>query len=427
MHEPGAEVLVDVSLDDPTQILSVGASKPRLLITGALSRPDILASLDEARSRIDMRFVEYEREWGDGLDRELYRAYGLVTAWEEEWNAAALLRRVAPTAVVFMQGASLNQMALRVACRRRGVPAIHLEHGLPFPIDDRAAASRQTTTPGLATWRTHAFFARSILEAPSPLGRYAWDVRRRGATTDLLRRWAWLRRYDAYVSYSQACFEAHCDLDRLTPDAVARAEFVGIPQFDGFGHRSAAVDERAVVLVDNQNANAGLFGWTMEARKAFVCELHGVIRELGLRLYVKLHPGDRSDAWRAMHRAGEVQIIDRLDLEGLANRVGTVIGGFSTLQIPLACLANTAMIVLEIHPDGGSWYPSRAFVAAGVACPVRTLGELREALVGRADLRAHQRAHKAAFERSFMFALDGGAQSRLAAALERAVTPLSGG
>src|SRR5205807_8581635 len=107
------------------------------------------------------------------------------------------------------------------------------------------------------------------------------------------------------------CFEFQAKLDCLRRDMFDNVVFTGVPQFDDFGAASAdSIDEKAVILVDNQLHNAGLFGWTPSRRREWVQELHNLAVDLDLRLYVKLHPGDKSGAWDSWLQTGRVEIVD---------------------------------------------------------------------------------------------------------------------
>jgi hypothetical protein len=394
----------------------------RLLVTGTISRGDILDMFAVTRERCDLTFVEYERGWGDGIDRQLYDEFGRLTTWEDQNSADELLDREQPDRLVFLFTTSLNQVVLRSAARQRGIEAVHVEHGYRPPIADeinQRTTARTRASGHHSGLRTHAFFARSLPRrgrvAPS-LVRYAHAVKRGGASRDVLRSFADLRRADRYVSFSRECFDHHLDVDRVPVAIADSTEFTGIPQFDDFRMVQDAQPGRSILLVDHQLHNARIFGWDESFRQAWVDSLVRTTHAAGFTLYVKLHPGDRSQAWR-LHEANEnVQLVERADLVDLSREISVVLGTCSTLQLPFAALPHIAMITLEIHPEAG-WFASRRFVETGVAEPVRSFSELATALDRFDEIRAHQRRSKPAFTSRFLEKLDGRAGARLADAL----------
>jgi hypothetical protein len=396
----------------------------RLLVTGTMSRGDILDMFTVARDSCDLTFVEYERGWGDGIDRRMYQRFGRLTTWEAHASADELLEQTQPDRIAFLFTTSLNQVVLRAAARQYGIEAVHVEHGYRPPIADeinRRTTARTRADGHHSGLRTHAFFARSLPRrgrSATNLAMYAHAVRRGGASHEVLRSFADLRRADRYVSFSRECFAHHRDVDRLPQPVADSAEFTGIPQFDDFRMVHDAEPGKSILLVDHQLHNARIFGWDEAFRQAWVDELVRTTRAAGFALYVKLHPGDRSGAWSRHEDEKDVQLVERADLVTLSSQVSVVLGTCSTLQLPFAALPHVAMITLEIHPEPG-WFASRRFVEAGVAEPVRSFSELGAKLDQHARLRARQEAAKPEFTSRFLEKLDGSAGARLAAALTR--------
>lgn len=397
---------------------------PRLLVTGTMSRRDILEMFTVSRARAELIFVEYERGWGDGVDPRLYQDFGDLVTWEAYSSANKLLDQTGPDRLVFLFTNSLNQVALRVAARHRGIESIHAEHGYRPPIAaeiNRYATAHTREGAHYSSFRTHSFFARSLVRSgrsAGALAKYASAVRREGASPAVLRSFADLRRVDRYVSFSAECFDHHRDVDLLPAALSESVVFTGIPQFDDFRITSTSEPERSILLIDHQLHNARIFGWDERFRRAWVERLVSVAKRAGFKLFVKLHPGDRSDSWRNCWGDPGVQIVQREDLGTLARRVSVVLGTCSTLQLPFAALPHVAMITLEIHPEPDV-FASRRFVEAGVAEPVRDFSELLVALEKSDELRVSQEPFKAAFTKRFLERLDGRAGERLAAALTR--------
>jgi hypothetical protein len=202
------------------------------------------------------------------------------------------------------------------------------------------------------------------------------------------------------------------------PDKIADAViFTGVPQFDDFRPVDGAAQANEVLLIDHQFHQQGLFGWNETFRRDWTRRVADAVFRAGFeRLHVKVHPGDRSDGWRSQIGDHRIRIVDRPELVSLSRTVPVVLGTFSTMQMPFAALPNVALLSLEIHPESG-WFPSRRFVEAGVAEPVRSYSELSDCLRQTSELQARQRPAKAAFLKRFLGYLDGRAGQRMTQAL----------
>jgi hypothetical protein len=396
----------------------------RLLITGTMSRSDIVQTFERLEGASEMTFLEYERDWGQGIDRSVYDGMGRLMTWEESRSADAVLRAVRPDRVILLFISSINQVALRVAARDRGVETVHVEHGYRLPATDAPRARTLAHRPEgrrLGSHRTHLFFARSLLRRHPPavakLANYAVQVSRVGAQPDVLRAFADLRRPDRYVSYSPECFEYHRDVDRVPDSIAANTLFTGIPQFDDFRIVSAEPSPGEVLLIDHQFHNSGLFGWSEAFRHEWVRQVAERVFAAGaIKLHVRLHPGDRSRAWEPLRAQYPIHIVERSALPSLSRRVPLVLGTFSTMQLPFAALPHVAMLSLEIHPEEG-WFPSRRLAEAGVAEPVRSYDALTAALRSTSSLLERQQPRKNEFTARFLERLDGGAADRVARSL----------
>jgi hypothetical protein len=393
---------------------------PRLLICGALSRPDILGILARSVGRFEMVFIEYAYNEGTGIDKTVYEPFGEVLTWEQFRSADALLDQVRPDRVVLFYTTSLNQVALRQAALDRDINVLHLEHGIPLPVVSRMSATASVPRLRNSDWRTHAFFLRSLPRRRPRVQRllikYAVAVQRHGPTSEILQRFATIRRADRYVSFSRECIAYHVDMDRIA-DPPQVVSITGAPQFDDF--RLADPPSRlrpAALLIDHQLHNAGWCGWTLAYRDPWVRGIASAVKAAGYELYVKTHPGDRSNAWDSFAAAGEVKLVSRSDVADLANEVPFVLGTFSTLQSALAAMPQVAHVTLEIHPDS-RWFPSRRLVEMGIAEPVTDFGGLEMALRRYDELQLRQAPHKPEFIKQFLYALDGQAGQRVSDAL----------
>jgi hypothetical protein len=399
------------------------ARRPRILVVAALGRPDILRMFDALKRRAEMAFVEYERNWGEGLDPTMYEPYGELTTWEEHRSAGALLDKFQPDRVAMIAIASRDQAALRVEARRRGLEVIHVEHGYRVPPSIKAAPGylpRSRAGPR-ASLRTHRFFVGSAVRARGARRRllsFGLGTLRR--EPNIAARHADLLRPDHYVSFSPECFEYLRQVDRVPDAMAARTEFVGVPQFDSFRLADAGSprDEGAVIMADHQLHNGKVRGWTQSFREEWAARLVEILKAQRKRLYVKRHPGDKGRIWDAF-TDGTVVEVDTIEALARHAEVSSIaLGTGSTLQLPLAAQPHAATIALEIHPGSGPALSGR-LVEVGVASAAEDFEGLERLIRAADDLRAGQQPHKDAFVSRFLHRLDGNATERMADALVR--------
>jgi hypothetical protein len=406
-----------------------GGTKPKIVITASIDRPDILSTFQRVAADAVLTFVDYYFNWGVPSHPEHYQPYGALRFWDEFRSANALLDELRPDKVVFFFITSLNQVALKIAAQQRGIPTFHLEHGFRQRFADSAEGfameldnRRRFNVPKLRRElphiiRNHAFFVRSLPSVRPPqrqqLFRYGLTAYTRGLSIDVLAKHGRLRQPDRYIAYSPEIFEFHRELDAVTPEDMQRVTYIGLPQFDPYCNLPPAeIDPRNVILIDHQWHGSNFFGWTLAFRHEWVRQIDEIIRALGLRLFVKQHPGDTSNAWAPYVAKGGVEIVDHERLRQVLPSTQIVLGNFSTMQLPLSGLSHTALITLEIHPEPGH-FASRQFVEAGVATPVTTFPELREKLVDFPRLLGEQGQHKETFVRRFLHRMDGNSGMRL--------------
>lgn len=407
-------------------------SRSCVLVVGALDRPDIIKMFDDVRDSVQLHFLEYFYNYGVPTDVRHYASYGRVHFWHEYRHAGELLDEIKPDRIVFFYLTSLGQVALRAVARDRKIPALHLEHGFRQRFDESFEAPIMKRYNSLRFDRAklqrefkeivgnHAFFLRTVPIVQPPhrraLACFGGEIYWRGISPALLLRYADLRRADRYIAFSPEFFEFHRVQDAII-DWRTRVSYIGIPQFDAYADVAPeSIDPRNVVLIDHQFHNANLFGWTPEFRRDWVQQLRALVRDLGLRLFVKLHPGDVSGMWNEHASPGEVEIVDHRGLLRAIRATSVVLGTISTMQLPLAALPHTALLTLEMHPERERFL-SLPLVRAGVADPVHTFDELRHALANIEPLRLRQQTEKAAFTRQFLHRLDGRAGERLRGAL----------
>jgi hypothetical protein len=377
----------------------------------------------------DLTFVEYYFNYGLEAHPEYFAPYGALRFWHEFKDANALLDAVRPDRVVFLYISSLNQVALKVAAQARGIPTLHLEHGFRLRFSEplhRTLLARQTGArfnlvklrrelPHIV--RNHAFFLRSVARTRAPVRRellaYGFESYARGLSVDTRLRYGRLRQPDHYIAFSPEIFEFHREQDALTAQDMKKVTFIGLPQFDSLCNLpNETIDPHNVILIDNRNHEGNIFGWTLEFRREWVKKLNQTTQDLGLKLFVKEHPGDASKSWAPYVARGEVELIDHTRLRELLPKTRLILGGFSTMQLPLIVLPHTVFLALEIHPEKGH-VASDQFVDAGVVSAVEDFEDLRAKLTDWKRLAAEQSQHKEAFTQRFLFKMDGKAGARL--------------
>jgi hypothetical protein len=434
---------LDLAKPNPTSIpadrtaarAAPAVRKPAILVTGTIDRPDILSMFRDVGDSAALTFVEYYFNWGIKCHPEHFEGYGPLRFWDEFRHANDLLDQLRPDRIVFFYISSLNQVALKVAAQQRGIPTLHLEHGFRQRYADSVdhalvsvgvrrrlnLAKLRREFPHIV--RNHAFFMRSVPQLRPPvrqeLFRYGLRSYARGLSLGARSEFGRLRQPDRYIAFSPEILEYHRVQDAMSAEDMQRVTYIGLPQFDPYCNLPVApIDPRNVILIDHQNHSGKLYGWTIEFRHEWVRKIHETITALGLRLFVKQHPGDLSNAWAPYLDKGNVEIIDHDRLRALLPSTRLILGGFSTMQLPVTGLPHTVLITLEIHPDAGV-HGSKQFIDAGVAAPVTSFEQLRSNLIDVERLAAEQSRHKAAFVEQFLHKMDGNAGARLREVLIR--------
>ena len=395
-------------------------SNPRILVAATLGRADILSMFQGLVGRADMTFVEYARNWGEGLDESIYRPYGVLTTWEAHRSARALLDWCRPDRIAMLAVGSRNQLALRIEAARRRIEVVHLEHGYRLPAsawDDAGLRTPRRLGPSSAV-RTNRFFAGSTIGAAGLLTLEAGTRATLARAGTAHPRLAAYRRPDRYVSFAPECFEYHRVVDRVPAELARRTIYIGVPQFDCFVVRKtrSPTDQRLAVMADHQLHNGGIRGWSAEFRREWASRIEAVLREMFWRLVVKRHPGDRENVWERADPSVVTQVGSIEELASRAERAALVLGTGSTLQLPLIGSPQTAGAALEIHPLPGPAL-SGPVVDAQVAEQVADFDDLRRLLGRTEDLHRRQAPHKPVFIDRFLYRLDGKARERLAVAL----------
>ncbi len=396
----------------------------RVLVTGTINRPDILIMFQKMRDHA-LFFVEYASSL-DANTANYYKDYGPVESWRDFPSADALLDEIRPDRVVLLFNTSFNQVALRLAAKRRAIPVVHLEHGFRLRADtaeqrrisDVLVGQRRVKrfTNPLELFRNNAFLLGSLMtlrgQERVALLEYLELTYFELPNIDNMRTTSTIRRCDAYLAYSPEIFRYHQEIDEIGPEVPVH--FTGVPQFDPFRKTAQSIIPSSVLLIDHQYANAGHFGWNLSFREQWAKELLTRVEDVGRQLYVKTHPEDRSGVWDPYVAAKRVQMID----SGQVHKHGfeIITGALSTLLLPLAAQDHTTLLTLEIHPEPGH-FASAPLVDAGIAEPCFSWAEFSHALITSDILFKRQFERKALFIPEFLFVLDGKSGDRVRRAI----------
>lgn len=395
-----------------------------LLISGTINRPDILKMFDLLKDQT-LTFVEYPACF-DERTPKVYAPYGTVFSWRDFKSADELLDKTQPDRVVLLFNSSFNQVALRLAAKRRAIPVIHLEHGFRIRADADsqkeidAVAKRQRSTQRFLNpkelLKNNAFLTGTLLtlkgEERDQLLEYLELTYFEVPDTQSLRASAEMRRCDAYVTYSKEIFEYARELDNIGSDVPVH--FTGIPQFDDFRAEVSNVIPKSVLLIDHQFVNGGYFGWNLEFRKSWAHKLVSCIEKSGRQLFIKTHPGDTSGVWKPYLHAQQVKTVTHEEL--VTQGFETVVGVLSTLMLPFAAQTHTTLLGLDIHPESGH-FVSQPLANSGILAPCFDWTQFERSLTDLRPVHREQVQRKCEFTKAFLCTLDGGAKERLTDAL----------
>jgi len=402
--------------------------KPNILIVGPYTRYDYLEQFNASKHDFNFFFLEFVSPREES--NKQYLNYGKAVYWSDFRNAFELLEYVKPLKVLFIFIESYNHVALNAACQVRGVHTFIIDHGiLDVNINFRLNAhfSKQVTYKSLRK-RIIFFsllkerlmsrlFLRNTLKLLPPSFqkdlRQFIQIRSKNRFEEAIKTGHFNSRLpNTYITFSKKNFSFYLLQDKYISESAVR--YIGIPLFDELANIKPSTSySRTILFIDQPLATKKLLGWDVKYHSEFVSNLKYICQKLQYRLYIKLHPLQsiqEKKNWSEDH--SNVILPDISSLKNILTETHVVLGFFSTLLLPLACLEHTTLITLENHPVG-KLDVSKSFIDAGVAHPIYSLDELPWALENIEELHQRQLPNKKKFEEDWLYKFDGKAGERL--------------
>lgn len=380
------------------------------------------------KSKKDFNFFFLEFASPKEVKSSYYKSYGKCIFWKDYRDAFALLEEIKPFKVIFLFIEAYNHVALNMACKIVGIPTFHLEHGLRADYLYNISSNIKTAlTPDLysrslhflnilrnfkSKLKTRLFLLNSIKRFPIADAAFIKEfirIRRKYNFLDTAVRIKSPKRQAAfYISFSERVFHTHQQYDVLSEQQ--KVFYIGIPYFDKLASVIPAAPIRAVLLIDQPLVEHGLLHWKEGKKRQFIQGLTQVCSKNHFKLYVKPHPDQNILLWQQSQST--VELINDDQLLAIAPSIPLILGFYSTLLMPFAAFAHTAVVTYENHPIGRIDV-SKSFIEAGVAHPIYDLEELHNILQHVETLHQKQLPKKAKFTEEWMYKFDGKAGERL--------------
>jgi hypothetical protein len=388
--------------------------RPRILLCWSYERRSYVQPFEALADRFDFLFISRIDATEDrDPQTRLPRTY-----WGRYRSAVEILERETPDAVVFMSIASGRDIALNVAARTRGIPTYLLDHGSFAPLKEllRAyhAASHRVPRPASGGGLAAIDFVRRSLSwrnAPqAPLIGAQFVLRRfEGGFAAVRYAGGEYRRPDRFISFTPLNARFWRDVYGASDNDL---DYIGIPEFDAFFAKPIDPEPGAYdLLIDTPVTNdpGGLALLTRAEMRSFYTSLAERCSRSGFRLKVKLHPYSYQAQWYPFHPALDwVRDTDIVRLVGGARHVYSF---RSTLALPAIALKPVCMLDAVHKGEVDELAALRVVVPASLTEAAHNTPRFEQ--IEWTGPRREQ------FLREYLFAVDGNATERLAAALAR--------
>jgi hypothetical protein len=409
-------------------MVSRKSETPNLIVILDYNKSYMLKFFSSLKKKANLYFLFYS------YNKEttgIHSDYGKAIYWKDFGNAFKLLDQITPKKVIFFELETLNQVALNVACRRKGIPTVFADHGLQdFNISIQANEFVRKKSNRLKTiidklkrisknpypvLKNRLFFQKTLLKLDKKHAQFLNSYKRirlnNTITNTYLKINSSLLYPDSYLCFSPTNFEFH---QKMNHNAQIPVKFIGIPELDPFFlyNSDTPVDFRKYVLfIDQPYVRYGYYGWDSDKKYKFLKDLKKDIENKGKLLLVKVHPRENT-FWNNLNTEFSLITSDQL-FENL-NEISHAVGYNSTLLLPFIAFNQTMVYCLRNHPDT-SISPFTKFVDYGVAVWYDELGD--QSFMETKTQTDLFSKNKDRFIKEYLYLFDGKAKTRFDSAI----------
>lgn len=402
--------------------------KQRILLVGDYNRSDFLYVAKELSGKADFFFIEYLNK--KHLTNLECLSYGSVLYWKDFSDAYDLIEKIQPTKILFYFIESYNHVALNVACKVKGIPSFHLEHGLRFPVSyykminagNTSLKEKKILLANLSKlhdvsdkYKNWKFFKNSIARSPQTEREFLktfYAIRSRNTIFDTFQKLkSPLRLPDSYISFSPKIFNYHKEMEKLPHEFPVK--YTGIPYFDKLAKEKEISNSASDILfIDQPLAEQHLFGWTTEYQYRFLDNLAISAAALRKKIYIKPHPWNDRKSYNKISSSENVVILNN-NIEEIVSEVNTILGFSSTLLLPLMAMEHTVCFSLEMHPIKLEKEPSFFLTETGAISKIESWEQLANAFKNLDAIFQEQKRNKGKFIEDWLYRFDGRSTERL--------------
>jgi len=407
--------------------------KKRILFVGDFNRADFQYAAKLIKDDTDIFFIEYLNE--KAITGSEYRQYGKALFWKDYRSAFDLLGKIKPSKVIFYFLESYNHIALNVACKLNGITTYHLEHGMRCYKRYNALRLHQNqvikTVSKSPSGRIKAFFSRfdgfndrlktrrfflnTVKESPLAEKEFLQKYYRIRSRNNVLDTFAKVkseyRMPDKYISFSPLVFRYHQIHESLREDHPVKC--IGIPNFDVFySLQNATWVNKDVLFIDQPFLEQHRYGWTKENKEQFLRDLSSLVKKMGKKLYIKLHPLYRKEVFQVIESESHVVIMNDKDWLQKLHDISIVLGFHSTLMMPFVAMKHICCISLNVHPDIDEGILPSMLESKAIRT-IKSLAELHNCFDDIFSVYKEQVQYKEEFTLQWMYKFDGKSSQRL--------------
>jgi hypothetical protein len=402
--------------------------KPKILLAGDFNRSDFLYVAKQLHKEAQFLFIEYLNK--KQVKNKECLEYGKVLFWKDFSDAYDLLNKIKPDKVIFYFIEAYNHVALNVACKVKGIPTFHLEHGVRFPVSfykmvnagksnlkkDKSLQDRFLKLFNLRDkYKNRKFFENTVKKSPKEEKGFLnefYTVRSQNNIFNTFQKLkSPLRLPDTYISFSPKIFDYHREMENL-PQAFP-VEYIGMPSFDKLFIESQRWHGGSNILfIDQPFAEQDLFGWTNEYRQHFLEKFAFELSRYDKIIYIKPHPWNETKSYDKVSSLNNFFILSE-GLEKVVQEISIVIGFNSTLLLPLMAMDHTICFALEMHPAKLEKASSVFLTETGAIKKIDSWAQLSDAFKNLDAIFQDQKRNKGKFTEDWLYKFDGKSTERL--------------